>query len=127
MYMKQKQEKQKMKLSEHFNDYEFECHCGKCALTPPPKKLLRVLEDVRSHFGKPVTIMSGYRCEAHNTAVGGAKRSKHKLGIASDIIVSGVAPHKVHKHLTTKYPNKFGIGRYGYFTHIDVRKNKARW
>lgn len=116
-----------MKLSEHFSDYEFECHCNKCELVPPPQELLEVLEDVRSHFSRPVTIMSGYRCKKHNKAVGGAKRSKHKLGIASDIIVSGIAPKRVHAYLTKKYKNKYGIGRYGYFTHIDVRKNKARW
>jgi len=116
-----------MKLSEHFNSYEFKCHCGKCELIKPPQELLEVLEDVRLHFGRPVTIMSGYRCKAHNKAVGGAKGSKHKLGTASDIIVSGIAPHRVHQYLTKKYKKKYGIGRYSKFTHIDVRKKKARW
>ena len=116
-----------MKLSKHFNDYEFTCHCNNCILVDPPQELLNVLEDVREHFGRPVTIMSGYRCEAHNSAVGGAKSSKHKKGIASDIIISGVTPNKVQKYLLKKYPRKYGIGRYTYFTHIDVRKNKGRW
>lgn len=114
-------------LSKHFNEYEFECHCGKCELIKPPAELLRVLEDVRSHFGRPVTIMSGFRCKKHNRNVGGAKGSKHKKGIAGDIIVSGTSPKKVHSYLVNKYPTKYGIGRYGYFTHVDVRAKKARW
>jgi len=118
-----------MKLSKHFNRYEFECHCGKCDLIEPSQELLTVLEDVRVHFNRPTTIMSGYRCKAHNKAVGGAKRSKHKLGIAADIIVSGIAPYKVHKYLTNKYVGYYGIGRYSKFTHIDVRSKKggSRW
>ncbi len=116
-----------MRLSPHFNAYEFECHCGKCNLIKPPKELLNVLEDVRSHFGRPVTIMSGYRCNKHNRAVGGAKGSKHKKGTASDIIVSGIAPKKVHKYLVNKYPSTYGIGRYSKFTHVDIRKKRARW
>jgi len=116
-----------MKLSRNFNRYEFKCHCGKRELIEPPRELLEVLEDVRLHFKRPVTIMSGYRCKKHNKAVGGAKRSKHKIGIAADIIVSGIAPHKVHKYLTNKYVGQYGIGRYSKFTHIDVRNKKARW
>jgi len=118
-----------MKISKYFNDYEFNCHCGKCDLVAPPRELLEVLDDVREHFGRPTTIMSGYRCPAHNAAVGGASRSKHMLGIASDIIVSGISPYAVWKYLTNKYRGKYGIGKYGYFTHVDVRDKKdgARW
>ena len=116
-----------MRLSKHFNSYEFECHCGKCDLVAPPEDLLIVLEEVREYFDRPVTIMSGYRCKHHNNSVGGAKRSKHLKGIASDIIVSGVSPNTVQKYLLRKYPRKYGIGRYSYFTHIDVRTKKGRW
>lgn len=116
-----------MRLSEHFSSDEFKCKCGECELTQPPKELIEVLEDVREQFGKPVTIMSGYRCEQHNKNVGGAPRSKHKLGIAADIQIKGVSPNTVHEYLTNKYPDKYGIGSYAYFTHIDIRFNKARW
>lgn len=116
-----------MRLSKYFSDYEFKCHCGKCDLIEPPKELLEILDDVRAHFGRPTTIMSGHRCKAHNDAVGGAKRSQHLLGIAADIIVSGVAPAKVQAYLLYKYPNTLGIGKYSYFTHVDVRSWKARW
>ena len=73
--------------------------------------------------------MSGYRCPEHNKAVGGAKGSMHMLGIASDIIIAGVAPSAVQEYLLEKYRGKYGIGRYSYFTHVDVRAKKggARW
>jgi len=116
-----------MKLSKHFSDYEFKCHCGKCELVLPPKELIDVLEDIREYFGRPVTIMSGYRCKNHNNSVGGAKRSKHLKAIAADIIISGISPNEVQKYLLKKYPRKYGIGRYSYFTHVDVRSKKGRW
>ena len=116
-----------MKLSEHFSDYEFKCHCNNCTLVQPPPELIEVLEDVREYFDRPVSIMSGYRCSAHNKAVGGVRYSKHKLGIAADIIVAGIAPNSVYDYLYLKYEDTYGIGSYPYFTHIDVRKSKARW
>lgn len=116
-----------MKLSTYFDSYEFKCHCGKCSLISPPKKLLDILDDVRSHFGRPTTIMSGHRCKKHNDNVGGAPSSQHLLGTAADIIVSGVAPSIVQAYLLKKYPDLYGIGKYHYFTHIDVRGWKARW
>lgn len=116
-----------MRLSNHFKSEEFECKCGECELVYPPEELIEVLEDIRSHFDKPVTIMSGYRCPTHNKNVGGAPRSKHKIGIAADIKVKGISPNEVHKYLVNKYKDKYGIGSYPYFTHIDVRKFKSRW
>lgn len=114
-------------LSEHFSENEFKCKCGNCELIKPPVELLNVLEDIREHFGKPVTIMSGYRCPVHNAEVGGAKNSRHKKGDASDIKVKDISPNSVQEYVLNKYPDQYGIGRYPYFTHIDVRDYKARW
>jgi uncharacterized protein YcbK (DUF882 family) len=115
------------RLSQHFNSNEFKCHCGACELVKPPQELLDVLEDVREHFGKPVTVMSGHRCYAHNLSVGGATKSKHLLGIASDIKVKDISPNKVQEYVLNKYKDSYGIGKYAYFTHIDVRSYKSRW
>ena len=48
-------------------------------------------------------------------------------GIAADIVVKGMSPAKVYQYLNGKYPNTYGIAAADTFTHIDVRKNKARW
>ena len=62
--------------------------------TPSPEiiknlKLLceKVLQPVRDQFG-PVSVSSGYRCDALNRAVGGSKTSDHMTGCAADIEVS---------------------------------------
>jgi len=44
-----------------------------------------VLEPLREHFGTPIRINSGFRCQALNKAVGGAPNSYHTKGRAVDI------------------------------------------
>lgn len=45
------------------------------------------LDVVRSKYGAPIVITSGYRSPALNKAVGGVNNSKHLRGIAVDIRV----------------------------------------
>ena len=113
-------------VSPHFSRYEFECKCG-CGFAAVDIDLLKVIEDVRFHFGKPVAINSACRCEKHNQSVGGTDGSKHKLGIACDIRVKDIDPSDVYNYLDEAYSDKYGIGKYSSFTHIDVRERKARW
>ena len=53
----------------------------------------KVLQPVRDHFGKSVTINSGYRSPELNSspAVGGSKTSDHCKGMAADIEIAGIA------------------------------------
>lgn len=116
----------KTRLSANFNSSEFDCH-GKdcCHNTKIDTKLIEYLQNIRNYFGKPVIINSGYRCETHNDAVGGATRSKHRDGMAADIVVKGINPAQVAafaEHLGVK-----GIGLYDDFVHIDTRTEKAFW
>jgi hypothetical protein len=46
---------------------------------------------------------------------------------AADIVVRGKTPREVYEYLDERYPNKYGIGSYETFTHIDTRVKKARW
>lgn len=116
-----------MKLSEHFDDSEFACH--HCGSTGPgiDGELVQLLEAIREHFNEPIRIMSGYRCQDHNRAVGGAKSSQHLLGTAADIQIKGASPKLVATIAEQLLGNKGGIGVYPTFTHVDVRRNKARW
>jgi hypothetical protein len=50
----------------------------------------KVLQPVRDHFGKSVTVNSGYRSPESNAAVGGSKTSDHCKGMAADIEIPGV-------------------------------------
>ena len=49
-----------------------------------------VLQPVREHFGKSVTVNSGYRSPESNAAVGGSKTSDHCKGQAADIEIDGI-------------------------------------
>ena len=46
-----------------------------------------VLEPLRQHYGAPIRITSGYRCEALNMAVGGVGNSQHMVGEAVDLSI----------------------------------------
>ena len=112
--------------SKWFKPHEFACKCG-CGEQDVTEELLRELDTIREHFGVPVSITSGRRCDAHNRAVGGAPKSQHKDGTAADIQVRGESPYSVYQYLNKRYPKKYGIGLYGTFVHFDVRPQKARW
>lgn len=53
-----------------------------------------VLDPLREAWGAPVTVTSGYRCQALNKAVGGVKNSQHMLGQAADITTGSPAENK---------------------------------
>ena len=55
----------------------------------------KVLQPVREHFGKSVTVNSGYRSPESNTAVGGSKTSDHCKGQAADIEIDGIPNHEL--------------------------------
>ena len=113
-------------LSAHFKVREFACKDGADPVFVSPR-LVQVLEAIRQHFGAPVTVTSGYRTPAHNAREGGAAKSQHLYGAAADIKVKGVSPAAVADYAEQLLGDHGGVGRYGTFTHIDVRADKARW
>jgi len=73
----------------YFEMKEFACKC--CGQLPPSAEqnlqalVEHVLDPARERLGMPITVNSGYRCPAHNKAVGGVKNSQHLKGEAADI------------------------------------------
>lgn len=116
-------------MSTHFRRSEFACKCG-CGFglnsDDVSIDLIKRLEEIRAHFGKPVFITSACRCAKHNRSVGGASHSQHLLGTAADIIVRDVSPADVYNYVSSHYSNG-GTGKYRLFTHVDVRKDKRFW
>ena len=45
-----------------------------------------VLDRLRSEWGRPIIVTSGYRCKELNAAVGGARNSQHLKGQAADLV-----------------------------------------
>lgn len=113
-------------ISKNFRVREFRCQDGSDVVFIE-SDLVDILQKIRDHFGKAVTITSAFRTASHNKKVGGATYSQHLYGTAADIKVSGVAANVVADFVETLMPNTGGIGRYSTFTHVDVRKTKARW
>lgn len=113
-------------LSKNFKVQEFRCHDGSDTVFIADE-LVTVLQSIRDHFGKPVTINSGYRTEAWNADRGGAEHSQHKYGRAADITISGVTPAQIAAYAEMLMPDYGGIGVYNSFCHIDVRATKSRW
>ena len=96
--------------------------------------LVVLLQAIREHFNKPITITSGYRTAAHNAAVGGAKSSQHLLGKAADIQVADTTVEAVAAYAESLMPDWGGVGRYPVkagrtkgWVHVDTRPNKSRW
>lgn len=114
----------KVQLSAHFNSKEWECRCG-CPEVLIDLDHVARLEEIRAVIGKPFKITSGYRCPSYNRKIGGAKKSQHMEGVATDIQIGGVTPKELAD--VADAMGFGGVGRYRTFTHLDSRKRKARW
>ncbi|MDD4986495.1 MAG: D-Ala-D-Ala carboxypeptidase family metallohydrolase [Dehalococcoidales bacterium] len=114
-------------LSENFSRSEFCCKCG-CGFCDPNLGLIEALQKLRDLAGKPISIVSGCRCERHNSNVGGAPNSYHLYGMAADIRIEGMSVGQIFK-LAEEIPRfrDGGIGTYPSWVHVDVRPYKARW
>ncbi len=107
-------------LSEHFSRNEFVCHHCK-TLPVDVTELVHLLEHIRGITGRPLIVVSGYRCPEHNQAVGGARASQHLLGRAADLRERVVTSEQARQQ------GARGIGRRGgYAVHVDVRAGTPR-
>ena len=89
-----------------FSPSEFACKCGLyhdpyCDGFPAQMdmRVVKICEAVREHFGVPVEIVSGLRCEWHNADSDGVVNSQHMDGTACDIYVRGVSASAVEAYL----------------------------
>lgn len=120
-------------LAPAFKVREFRCRDGSDTIMVD-EALVVLLQAIREHFNKPITITSGYRTGTHNTAVGGSKSSQHLLGKAADIQVAGVSVEDVAAYAESLMPDWGGVGRYPVkagrtkgWVHVDTRAKKSRW
>lgn len=129
MAVKTYDNKENVRLQKNFRLWEFRCPCG-CGTTLHDPDLSGYLQQIREHFGKPVYITSGYRCEEHNASIKNAsKTSRHMKGQAADFYISGVKPAEIAKYAESIGVKGIGLyeGSDGNFVHIDTRKKKSFW
>jgi GH24 family phage-related lysozyme (muramidase) len=93
-------------------------------------ELAAFLERVRSRFGKPVIITSGYRPPAINRSVGGASSSEHLYdapGVgAVDFYVDGAPIRVVQDWCDKEWPYSLGYGAPKGFVHLGIRAGRPR-
>ena len=90
------------------------------------QRLAEFLEVVKTPLGgKPVMINSAFRSKAVNDAVGSKDSSHHRLGLAADFRVPGVAPDAVVRALL-KLPYDQIIREYDAWTHISISDKPRR-
>lgn len=105
-----------MQLSEYFKLGEFIQSKTACVQNLPAQFIhrkdivdnIRMLHDklllpLRQAIGAPITITSGYRCKALNSAVGGATKSLHLWGLAADITAGDRQPLLIETARLSKF------------------------
>lgn len=121
----------KYKVGKYFYSNEFDCKCKypECEDTFISEKLIRGLDKLRIKMNLPLSVSSGYRCAKHNKDVGGKRFSKHKKGIAADILCPKGMNYRYFYRLCLSVEEFKGIGYYEDrgFVHVDVRKRIGRW
>lgn len=83
--------------------------------------LVRVLKTIEGHYGRKMTVTSGYRDPARNRRANGAKNSLHMYCAAADIQVPGVSKWELASYIRTM-PGRGGVGTYCHTesVHVDV-------
>ena len=123
-----------MKLTKNFWLSEFDCKDGTKVpeiYLPNVILLAEQLEVIRDVLREPIYINSAYRHYDYNKAIGGSSRSQHLTASATDIRVKNTNASEVYRLLNQLMIDgtihNGGLGKYNSFTHLDIRKNPARW
>jgi uncharacterized protein YcbK (DUF882 family) len=109
-------------VTKNFSFAEFACSCGKCSFVGGyqiDQKLVRDLQAIRDHLGKPLKINSGLRCDSYNRSLGGVSRSYHLTGRAADVHCTS----SIDRHIIVKMALNMGltVGVAKTFIHLDNR------
>ncbi len=119
-------------IAEYISRSEYQCRC--CSALPPDLKkdengdyptvydaLFGRFKDIREAWGKPIPITSGYRCLAHNKAIGGEQGSVHCFGLALDCSVGVDNVEAFAKLVDDTFPEmRMGIYPTQGFVHLDL-------
>ena len=109
---------------QYFTRSEFACKCGGkyCDGYPaePSEKLVRIADEMRKSFGKPVTVSSGLRCTTHNANVGGVSNSRHLTGKAMDFSISGCTAAQILAWTQARSDLRYSYAINDSYVHMDV-------
>lgn len=117
-------------LTKNISRSEVLCKCGMCDFAiERDSEVLFVVQEICNHFDSGVVIHSGARCTEYNrsASVGSNDKSQHPRCTAIDFHIKDAPLEKVYMYLMTRYPDKYGMGIYDTFIHLDVRPVAGRW
>lgn len=111
----------------NFTEAEFRCrHCGRQEMQPA---LLERLQTLRTQYGKPLPVTSGWRCADHPVEKAKPHPGMHSTGLAVDLGVQGAEAVAVLRlalglGFTGIGVQQKGAGR---FLHLDLRQEPTIW
>ena len=112
-----------MNVSSYFSKHELECKCG-CGVAEMDLEFLKILDQLRDDWGKPIILNSAYRCPDHNAAVSSTKSrtGPHTTGKAADLRVSRKDCYEVMKLAFMLNFTGIGVAQKGSdrFLHLDT-------
>lgn len=124
-------------ITKNFNISEFKCKDnGEVLLNFAVIDHIQRLQKFRDWYNRAMTVVSGYRTRQYNMKIGGATKSKHMEGIATDIALpkefyrfSKTRQEEFLKNIREKWIQLCeegnlggGVGFYDTFFHLDSRQ-----
>lgn len=121
----------KTQISAHFKACEFQCKCSGKHDFPLDTALVEKLEKLHIALNcSAINVSSGFRCIAHDKAVGGSGTGQHIHGKAADICCIGQDGKPIDNRLVCIAAQDIGftgiarIAGNGTYTHVDTRSGK---
>lgn len=114
--------------SENFTPEEFRCECGGKYCTGYPDRMraktIKLAQQIRTFYGKPMQITSGLRCKRINNLLSGSvSQSKHLKGKAIDYYIQGRTDSLTARKITINTIKAFPEHEYSYGNGIDSNGN----
>ena len=110
----------------NFSAKEFDCqHCGANEMKP---EFMAKLQALRTAYGAPMRITSGYRCPQHPIEAKKASPGAHASGLACDIGVQGADAHRLLRMALEAGFTGLGVQQKGSgrFLHLDTLEGELR-
>lgn len=108
----------------NFAPEEFRCGCNgrHCCGYPTYMKPveLKNIQAIRTHYGKPMVVTCGVRCNAYNREVSGISNSEHKKGLAVDYYIEGVTDTLANRKANIRWISTLPNHHYTYGNGIFI-------
>lgn len=87
----------------------------------------KILQPLRDHIKKPISITSGYRPKELNRIIGSSDTSQHVKGEAADFVVHGLTPYEVCEMIDkSMLPFDQCINEFNKWVHVSISDNPRK-